>query len=104
MEHVMSSGHRGCDAAIFGGADQRHYCDAPAHARFKSGDSSSNESKILDVTGFSLRLSKDDDVPGRINTALSSNAHQRCTRENHSLCSRLFGERDVILITSQHRQ
>lgn len=76
---------------------------APAHARFKSGDPSSNfnvlarsllgerskifgliieneklvvsiESGILNVTGFPLRLSKDDDVLSRVNAALSKNA------------------------------
>ncbi|MBF4988268.1 ATP-dependent endonuclease [Methylophilus sp. 14] len=76
---------------------------APAHARFKSGDSSPNfnvlarsilgersrifglvvegeklvisiESKILNVKGFPIALGKDDDVLKSINVALSTNA------------------------------
>jgi hypothetical protein len=76
---------------------------APAHARFKSGESSPNfnvlarsilgerskifgltvkddrlvvsiESKILNVSGFPVALSKDDDVLKSINIALATNA------------------------------
>ena len=76
---------------------------APAHARFKSGDSSphfnllarsilgvrskifglvvegeklvvSIESKILNVKGFPVALGKDDDVLKCINMALATNA------------------------------
>ncbi|OYD65942.1 UNVERIFIED_ORG: putative AbiEii toxin of type IV toxin-antitoxin system [Burkholderia sp. CF145] len=76
---------------------------SPAHARFKSGDSSTNfnvlarsilgerskifglvvegeklvvsiQSKILNVKGFPIALGKDDDVPKSINVALATDA------------------------------